>query len=335
MKYTKRICTTALSLLFLFSPALSAKALGPGDMLSPVGRTVAIELETEGVLVAGLAQVETEAGSICPAGEAGLMPGDRIFAVNGLRVTGSDDFLDAVHAAGSSPVSLRAERNGQELDMVVRPARGLDGESYLGLWLRGSISGIGTVTFHDPASGLFGALGHGVCAGENSGSLLPIRSGTVGPAAVGEVVRGEKGMPGELVGVPESGVSLGSVTSNTEAGIFGSASALQGFQTMPVAAAGEVVPGEAMILSTVSGSTPQTYRVQITRIDRSGEDLRQLSLQVTDPRLLTLTGGIVQGMSGSPILQNGKIVGAVTHVLVNDPCRGYGIFLEDMLAAAA
>ena len=335
MKYTKKICTAALLLAFLFTPALRAAALGPGDMLSPVGRAVAIELETEGVLVAGLAQVETEAGSICPAGEAGLMPGDRIFAVNGLCVTGSDDFLDAVRAAGSNPVSLRAERNGRELDLVVKPARGLDGESYLGLWLRGSISGIGTVTFHDPASGLFGALGHGVCAGENGGSLLPIRSGAVGPASVGEVVRGEKGMPGELVGVPESGASLGSVTANTNAGIFGSATTLQGFQTMPVAAAEEVVPGEALILSTVSGSAPQTYRVQITRVDRGGEDLRQLSLQVTDPRLLTLTGGIVQGMSGSPIIQNGKLVGAVTHVLVEEPSRGYGILLESMLAAAA
>ena len=119
MKYTKKICTAALLLAFLFTPSLEAEALGPGDMLSPVGRTVAIDLETEGVLVAGLAQVETEDGSVSPAGEAGLMPGDRIFAVNGLAVSGSDDFLEAVRAAGSAPVSLRTERSGRELDLVV------------------------------------------------------------------------------------------------------------------------------------------------------------------------------------------------------------------------
>ena len=334
MKYTKKICTAAL-LLFFISTAPEARALGPGDMLSPVGKAVAIELETEGVLVAGLASVETEGGSVSPAREAGLLPGDRIFAVNGQGVGDSDDFLNAVHACGSAPVSLRTERNGRELDLVVTPATGLDGERYLGLWLRSSISGIGTVTFHDPASGLYGALGHGVCAGENGGSLLPVKNGAIGPASVAEVVRGQKGVPGELVGVPESGGVLGSVESNTNAGIFGTATALQGYQTMPVAAAGEVVPGEAMILSTVAGTTPQTYRVQITRVDRSGEDLRQICLQVTDPHLLSLTGGIVQGMSGSPIIQNGKLVGAVTHVLVEEPSKGYGILMENMLAAAS
>ena len=164
---------------------------------------------------------------------------------------------------------------------------------------------------------------------------LPVKSGAIGSASVAEVVRGQKGVPGELVGVPESGASIGSVDVNTDAGIFGTASALQGYQTMPVAAAGEVVPGEALILSTVCGNTPQTYRVQITRVDRSGEDLRQICLQVTDPHLLTLTGGIVQGMSGSPIIQNGKLVGAVTHVLVEEPSRGYGILMESMLQAAA
>ena len=334
MKHTKKICTAAL-LLFFINTAPAAQALGPGDMLSPVGRAVAIELETEGVLVAGLATVETGEGCVSPAGEAGLMPGDRILAVNGKHVAGSEDFLGAVHAALSAPVTLRAERNGRELDVVVTPARGQDGELYLGLWLRESISGIGTVTFHDPASGLYGALGHGVCAGENGGSLLPVKSGAIGPASVAEVVRGQKGVPGELVGVPESGGSLGSVESNTDAGIFGRASALQGYQTMPVAAAEEVRPGEALILSTVAGATPQTYRVEITRVDRSGEDLRQICLQVTDPHLLALTGGIVQGMSGSPIIQNGKLVGAVTHVLVEEPSRGYGILMESMLAAAA
>lgn len=334
MKYTKKLCMAAM-LAFLLIPTPTAEALGPGDMLSPVGRTVAIDLETEGVLVAGLAQVETEGGCVSPAGEAGLLPGDRIFAVNGQRVAGSDEFLSAVRTAGGSTLTLRTERNGREMDLAVTPTRGLDGERYLGLWLRNSISGIGTVTFHDPASGLFGALGHGVCAGEGGGSLLPVKSGAIGSASVAEVVRGEKGTPGELVGVPEGGKSIGSVQKNTNAGIFGTAPSLQGFQTMPVAAAGEVQPGEALILSTVAGDAPQTYRVQITRVDRGGDDLRQLSLLVTDERLLQLTGGIVQGMSGSPIIQNGKLVGAVTHVLVEEPSRGYGILMESMLAAAA
>ena len=312
---------------------LRARALSTGDLLTPVGRAVAIELETEGVIVAGLAQVETEEGERSPAGEAGLQPGDRITAVNGCPVRSGEDFLRTLEECGGEQLVLTACRDGRERDFPVEAVRGSDGERYLGLWLRSSISGIGTVTFQDPLSGVYGALGHGVCM-ENEQTLTPVSGGSIAPASIGSVVRGEKGSPGELVGAPVSGEALGSVERNTDSGIFGTAQPLGG-GALPTAAEEEIRPGAATILSNVQGETVEEYGVEIVRVTPDAPDGRQLALKVTDERLLGLTGGIVQGMSGSPIIQNGKLVGAVTHVLVEDPTRGYGVCIDRMLSAAA
>ena len=312
---------------------LRAEALSTGDLLTPVGRAVAIELETEGVIVAGLAQVETAEGVRSPAGEAGLLPGDRITAVNGRPVHRGEDFLRTLEENGSDCVVLTADRAGSKTDFTVNCVRGGDGERYLGLWLRSSISGIGTVTFQDPMSGVYGALGHGVCL-ENEQTLTPVSGGSIAPTSIGSVVRGEKGSPGELVGAPAPGETLGSVERNTESGIFGRAQSL-GDRALPAAGEEEIRPGAATILSNVQGDTVEEYGVEIVRVNPNAPDGRQLALKVTDERLLGLTGGIVQGMSGSPIIQNGKLVGAVTHVLVEDPTRGYGVCIGRMLSAAA
>ena len=329
-----------LSLLLAFNILPGrALALAPGDLLKPVGRAVAIELDTEGVIVAGLAQVETETGERSPAGEAGLRTGDRITAVNGRNVHTGEEFLDAVEALGEEDVLLTACRDGKEETFTVEPVRGQDGGRYLGLWLRSSISGIGTVTFQDPESGYFGALGHGVCL-EGDNSLMPISGGAIAPASVSDVARGERGYPGALVGVPEGGETLGSVEKNTDHGIFGVARPLEtgeppcGGDALPAAGEGEIKKGQATILSNVEGCAVEEYTVEITQILPSAPDGRQLALKVTDERLMEKAGGIVQGMSGSPIIQNGKLVGAVTHVLVEDPERGYGVSIEEMLAAA-
>lgn len=314
-----------LCCLLLTVPAL---ALGPGDTLTGVGQVVAIELETDGVIVAGYAQVDTENGSVSPAHEAGVQPGDRIVALNGTDVHDDESLLSALSESEGS-VKLAIERQGSESELSLTPAVGKDGKSYLGLWLRSGISGIGTVTFQDPDTGVYGALGHGVGA-ESGESLTPIRGGAIGSAAVESVVPGQSGSTGELVGVPK-GDELGDVRQNTALGIFGVAESMEG-ESYRVAAESEIALGEAEMLCTVAGEEPERYAVEITRVD-CGKGGRSLSLRVTDDALLDKTGGIVQGMSGSPILQNGKIVGAVTHVLVEDPKRGYGITMESMLKA--
>ena len=316
-----------LSALLLTLPA---RALGPGDVLTGVGRVVAIELETDGVIVAGFAQVDTENGSVSPASASGLQPGDRIVALNGTAVHDDESLLAALSRSEGS-VTLEVERGGSESQVRVQPVTGRDGKSYLGLWLRSGISGIGTVTFQDPATGLYGALGHGVGA-EGGESLTPIRGGAIGPAGVESVIPGESGSTGELVGVP-AGDSIGDVRQNTPLGIFGVAGSMEG-ERYQVAAESEIALGGAEILCTVDGGSPEHYSVDITRID-CGRNGRSLSLRVTDERLLARTGGIVQGMSGSPILQHGKLVGAVTHVLVEDPKRGYGVTMESMLRACS
>ena len=317
----------ALSLccLLLTTPAL---ALGPGDTLTGVGQVVAIELETDGVIVAGFAQVDTENGSVSPAHDAGLQPGDRIVALNGTDIHDDAGLLTALSESEGS-VKLAIERQGSESELSLTPAVGKDGKSYLGVWLRSGISGIGTVTFQDPDTGVYGALGHGVGA-ESGESLTPIRGGAIGSAAVESVIPGQSGSTGELVGVP-AGDTLGDVRQNTALGIFGVAENMEG-ESYSVAAESEIALGSAEILCTVAGGEPTRYAVEITRID-CGKGGRSLSLRVTDEKLLEKTGGIVQGMSGSPILQKEKIVGAVTHVLVEDPTRGYGITMESMLKA--
>ncbi len=319
------------ALLLAFPPR--ALALSPGDLLTPVGRAVAIDLETRGVLVAGLSAVDTDAGELCPAEGAGLCQGDRITAVNGLEIAGKEDFLSAAGTLSGAPVVLTAEREGQLRDFTVTPVRNREGDWVLGLWLREGVSGVGTVTFQDPESGLYGALGHGVALSENGGAT-PINGGSIASATVADVIAGSRGTPGELMGVPDESGLLGSVEENTEAGVFGHAVALSPAAAVPAAATEEIALGAATILSTVDESGPREFQVEITRILCSGDDLRQLSLNVTDPALLDITGGIVQGMSGSPILQNGKLIGAVTHVLVEDPRRGYGVTIQDMLSAA-
>ena len=329
----KKISAVWLCLLaLLLSPA--ADALAPGELVETGGQVVGIAFPCQGVIVSSLADIETQNGAVCPAREAGLEPGDRILTLAGRTIGSSEDFLMAVGELTGEAVTVEVCRGQQHLAMYLKPVKSSRGVWQLGLWLRDNIRGIGTVTFRDPETGLFGALGHGVELTEDGG-LLPVRAGTVSRAEVTEVIPGRRGRPGELcareIGEGETGV----LYANTAAGIFGrSDTAFAEGKTAVLAPAAAVTPGEATILSTVDGTGVRAFSARILRVDREAPDERELALQITDPALLAATGGIVQGMSGSPILQNGALVGAVTHVLVSDPTKGYGITAENMLATA-
>ncbi|MBD5162636.1 MAG: SpoIVB peptidase [Oscillibacter sp.] len=319
------------SSLLSAGPPARATAL-TADELIPVGHTIGIKLFAEGVVVIGLAEVETGSGVLTPGADCGLQVGDVIESANGKEIESSEQFAALLQCGGR--VELDVSRDGEALTLDAQPVLGTDGTWRLGAWIRDSMAGIGTVTFYDPATGSFGALGHGV-TDTDTGLLMPLGDGAVMNASVRAVKRGSAGEPGELKGHFDLTHDLGTLYANTERGVFGSMEEWTYAEgdAVPVARADEVRPGPATILSNISGDSVESYQVEILRVlDNTG--VQNLLLQVTDEALIGQTGGIVQGMSGSPILQNGKLVGAVTHVMVNEPTKGYGILIENMLAEA-
>ena len=293
------------------------------------GQVVGIHVGMKGVLVAGLSPVETKEGSVSPAELAGIERGDMISAVEGKPLESAAQLIDRVTELDGKPVKLTVRRGDRELQFTVQPIKAAEGQWMMGMWLRDSITGIGTVTFCDPVSGVYGALGHSISDGE-TGLRISLNQGEICDAQIVSVSRGAAGTPGELNGAADMGKVLGSIDGNTDHGIYGKAFTALGTHSMEI---GTIHTGKASIVSTVSGRQAQEYGVEINRIyhDSEGE---HVMLTVTDPALVEKTGGIVQGMSGSPIIQDGKLVGAVTHVFVNDPTRGYGVSIQDMFRSA-
>lgn len=300
--------------------------------LVPVGHTIGLKLFSDGVMVVGLGEVESHWGPATPGSDCGLQVGDVIDQLNGTEVESSAQFARLLQCGGT--VELDVTREGESLSLEAQPVLGPDGTWRLGAWIRDSIAGIGTVTYYDPATGAFGALGHAI-ADSDTGLIMPLSSGGVMASRVKAVKRGEKGSAGELRGDFDLTGDIGLLSANTEQGVFGTLepSSLTAGEAIPVASSRQVREGGAVIRANVTGDEVADYEVEILRV-MDCDTGQNLLLRVTDEALLSLTGGIVQGMSGSPIIQDGKLVGAVTHVLVNDPTRGYGIFIENMLKAA-
>lgn len=325
--------TARRTLIWLSALALTvaATAAACAAELVPVGEIVGIELKTDGVLVAALAGVDGGGGEVYPAADAGLEPGDLIVSLGGREIHTAEDFVNAAALLCGEATELKAVRKGETVTFTVTPAEDSDGAYRLGLFLRDGVTGVGTVTFYDPDTGVYGALGHGV-TDSDTGVLLPVGSGVVCEATVADARRGERDAPGELQGVFDAADPTGSILLNTPSGIFGVLAEAPEGETLITAASEEIKTGAATIISQVRGDAAEEFDVEIDRVYCGGEE--KLVVTVTDPELIELTGGIVQGMSGSPIIQNGKLVGAVTHVLLSDPTRGYGVTIDRMLSAA-
>ena len=326
----------ALAMLTLLPVPRAAAAESQPRMVIPLGQAVGIKLFSQGVLVVGLTDITTQQGLASPAKACGIRTGDVITHINDTRVSSIEEVQTILQDLNGREMDLNVLRAEEELELTTRAAQcSADGAYKLGAWIRDSMAGIGTLTFVEPATGLFGTLGHGI-NDVDTAVLMKLQTGAITPASVVGVVKGEDGRPGELRGAFTAGEDLGNLFANTQQGVFGYLTENDTFTGTPIPAAKpeEVQEGKATILSTVDGTQVEEYTVEITKICRNATDTRDLMLKVTDQRLLDRTGGIVQGMSGSPIIQDGKLVGAVTHVLVNDPTRGYGIFIENMLDAA-
>lgn len=296
------------------------------------GELIGITLQTEGVLIVGLESFSSGGINVSPGNDAGLKTGDAITAVNGERINDNLSFTDRIENSNGTELDVEYIRNGCREKTVMKPQLSDLTEKYkCGLWIRDCTNGIGTLTYTDIANGTIASLGHAIYDVDTNG-ILSASGGEFRSASLIGVTKGESGAPGELKGVLGD-TTLGSLSSNCDGGVYGALQrAPEQTDLIPVAMTDEIEIGPAQIVATVREGEKAYYDIEIEKISRSGTDgTKNMVVKVCDPELIELTGGIVQGMSGSPIIQNGMFVGAVTHVFLNDPKKGYGIFAENML----
>lgn len=295
-------------------------------MLVPCGNPFGIKLMTDGVLVIGL---QENCGK-CAARESGIKKGDIIISIDGKNVLSNDDLSSIISRSGGKSCKVDLIRDGEHLSMDLTPYK-INGEYKAGMWVRDSSAGIGTMTFYEKSTGIFGGLGHPICDADIK-TPLPLSRGRTGSIKLNEFTRSKSGAPGWLSGDFVNGSNTGTIFQNCSDGVFGELYSPPevDHDPIPLGFRQEVRSGEAEIYTSIDNSGPQKYSILISKVDLSGDSSHDFEVKVTDERLLEKTGGILQGMSGSPIIQDGKLIGAVTHVLVDKPECGYGIFADKM-----
>ncbi len=305
----------------------------PQVKLIPCGDVFGVKFFTKGVIVVGMSDIESTEGILNPAYKSGIRTGDVIYEIDGNDVNTVEEIAQKVDKSDGNSLEVKFSRDGKNYTTTLIPLVSLsDGKYKTGLWIRDSTAGIGTITYYNPETGEFGGLGHGICD-VDTGSLMPMLRGTVVDISVTDIVQGIDGVPGEIKGSFGT-IKQGELYSNTEEGVFGRLNFKPDCAFSEAVEIGEstkVHEGEAYIYSSLGDSEIGKYKIQLTKIYRNNQDTKNFIFTVTDNELLSRTGGIIQGMSGSPIIQDGKLIGAVTHVLVNNPQKGYGIFIENML----
>ena len=320
----------------LFIKSVDVSVL-PKTTVIPVGNIAGVKLYTNGVLVVGMSEIEGEDNKTYkPYENTGIEEGDTIVKVNDNLVNSTDELIEKVNMSKGEKVEIEYIHEEETKECSITPVKTSEEEYKLGLWVRDSAAGVGTVTFYEPATQSFGALGHGI-TDIDTGDLLNIASGEFVTAKVLNIKKGEDGNPGKIQGTVEDQKTIGEITKNTEFGIYGKIEDLSSLnidtsKEMEVAMREEIQTGKATILCSLDNQTVKEYEIEITKIYRDNNyNNKSMEIKVTDEELIERTGGIIQGMSGSPIIQNGKFVGAVTHVLVNSSTEGYAIFGDLML----
>lgn len=313
----------------------------PKVSLVPGGHSIGIKLHSKGVAIVGYYYIDVEGRSISPAREAGVKIGDTVLSINGEKAEDVHQAARLLEKAGSEAITLMISRDGKEIPISFKPAFSTaDGGYRIGLYIRDSAAGVGTLTFYDPQSGRYGALGH-IILDSDTNKPINLSEGTIVKAKIIDIKAAQRGQPGEKTGVfLEHNGFAGNIEKNTPFGIFGRIGDLPSGQSpypypIPMALATQVETGPAEILTVIEGDFIGRYAVEIEKIaPQPRPSAKGIIVRVVDEELLRVTGGIVQGMSGSPIIQNGKLAGAITHVFINDPTRGYGIFMEWMYQEA-
>lgn len=309
----------------------------PDMELYPGGTSVGVKLNTRGVLVVAFSDIETSKGKVAsPCAQNGINIGDSITKINGIELKSAEELVNIVNKSETKNISLIIERKGEIIEKEIMPIKNKEGKNKIGLWVRDSTAGVGTLTFYDDKSKRFAALGHPI-TDMDTGTILSVQKGEIVKSSIVNVRKGVKGTPGELKGIfIEEDDILGNIENNTECGVFGKSNKKltnpEFNKPMKIALRDEIKEGPAKIITTIDEEGPKAYNIEIQKLlpqDTPGP--KSMVIKVTDKELLEKTGGIVQGMSGSPIIQNNKLVGAVTHVLINKPDTGYGIYIEWMI----
>ena len=304
----------------------------PKTTVIPMGKAIGMKLYTDGVLVVGMSEINGKK----PYENSGIQEGDRIVEINHEKVDTTNELIETVNQSNGKAIEVKYKRDEETITTSIEPVKTDDNQYKLGLWVRDAAAGVGTMTFYEPSSGMFGALGHGITDIDTS-DLIQIANGELVTTNILSIVKGEKGSPGEIRGTIENGVSFGSIYKNTKYGVYGSIInknklGQNSSNEMEVALRNEIKTGKAQILCELQDGKVETYEIEIQKLFiNNNEDNKSMVIKVTDKKLLEKTGGIIQGMSGAPIIQNGKFIGAVTHVLVNNPTVGYGVFADIMI----
>ncbi|MFQ8660860.1 MAG: SpoIVB peptidase [Clostridia bacterium] len=309
----------------------------PRTKVIPVGNIAGVKLYTSGVLVVGMSEIEGKDNKIYkPYENTGIKEGDTITKINNKYISSTDDLIDNVNKSNGDTIEVTYIQNEQMKECSITPVKTDENQYKIGLWVRDSAAGVGTVTFYEPYSKTFGALGHGI-ADIDTGELLNIASGEFVTTRVLNITKGEKGNPGKIQGTIENQQTIGEISKNTGFGVYGkvdniSSLDIDASKEMEVALRDEIKLGKAKILCNLDNKNVQEYEIEIKKIYKENNyNNKSMEIEIIDTRLINKTGGIIQGMSGSPIIQNGKFVGAVTHVLVNNPKEGYAVFGDLML----
>jgi len=325
-----------LSLLGFNLKTITANII-PNTKVVPVGSLVGLKLYTAGVLVVGMSEIKGEDNKIYkPYEEAGINQGDFIIKINNVEVNTTEELISCVSKCGGKCVDVTYIKDGKISETKMTPVKTSDNIYKLGIWVRDSEAGIGTVTFYDNSTNSFAALGHGI-QDIDTGELVTISSGEFVTTNILDVEKGERENPGRIEGTIDNSIKIGEVYSNTEYGVYGintnkSELDISNMQEVDVASRREIKVGKASIICTLEDGKREEYEVEVQKVYiNNNENNKSMVVKVTDEKLLEKTGGIIQGMSGSPILQNGKLIGALTHVLVSDPTKGYGVFADIMV----
>jgi len=299
--------------------------------ISPGGEAFGIKFHTDGVIVVGLTSVTDKDGAHTPAKECGIERGDVIIEINGTKIKNAVHFRELIEQAKDDVITLRVKRGDVENAIAIKRYRSIEDNRYkLGIWVRDSTAGIGTVTFIDKESGVFGGLGHSISDVDTS-IIMPLGDASIVDVNITSVKKGRNNSPGELRGT-FSPIKTGELYKNTPFGVFGQLTNTKNYSDeIPIGLKNEARTGKAYIRCSIDHEGVKEYEIEILKINAKALEGKNFLIKVTDSSLIEKTGGIVQGMSGSPIIQDGKLIGAVTHVLVGDPLKGYGIFIEKML----
>lgn len=309
----------------------------PKTKVVPMGNLIGAKLYTSGVLVVGMSEIQgDDQQKHKPYEGSGIEEGDMIVEMDSKKIANTDELVETVNSSKGKAIQIKYVRNDETITTSIQPIKSEDNEYKLGLWVRDAAAGVGTLTFYEPSTGKFAALGHGI-VDVDTGDIINIANGELVTSNLVAIKKGEKGTPGEIKGSIDSSVTIGNISKNTNFGVFGLVSNknnlnLNGAKEYEVALRSEIQTGEAEIICELENGKKEQYKIEISKIYTSNNyDNKSMMIKITDERLLQKTGGIIQGMSGSPIIQNGKFVGAITNVLVSDPTTGYAIFGDLMV----